>query len=824
MKRPRAHSHLPGAALVLAALLCAGAALGLALGARAAAAGVDPLWQPVLDGLYGDVVVDLALTGRPPNTGRSMLLAPEGRGLFRARDDGEGWEAVLPDPDRPAAAVHALAVSRDDLQGHLVYAGMQGRTRLARSLDGGRTWVARPGPVGLDRVDRLTTSEATGRVYAGQSDRQTMYASLDDGETWTPHLLPGGGGGTIDSLFSAPDDPVVYLVRGDLLYRTNDDPTGWMVVLRPDPSPPVTVSLAVDLAAVGPRGRLHAAGREPGGGWKVWSSDDRGENWVASGWPDEAVGVEPTAIGAGEVRPGLGGVWLALEDGRVFESEDRGLSWRLVDTLPIRARQLVVDAFNLDVWAGTDGLGLYRLVPAPSVHTGAVPVEAYAVHATTRPTDGQAVALLLARVLPERRTLQTTSPPVFGLFESIGGRAWTRRLLTTGLGTELLASPAFDADHTLYTGHKVSTDGGHTFADLPAGPGGEPPQVLAVGPITDTKPVLYAIEEPYAEGTGGTGVLASEDGGATWQPVDSLPGGVVDVVVSPGYVDDRTVFAASAGGFVYGAEDGTSFRLVGRIPSYDPFERNVHDLAISPAFPEDGTLLAAVEDKLAVPRANVYLSNNRGQSWQLRTDGLDGGARPRYLALSEQFALDRVVFLGTERLDTDAPQPSIVASDSAGADWFPEAYLPPSTIHGFAWAGLPGEGTLFAAAGLAGVWVRDLAEPIGGLPPTATASPPPGTPATPTATHGATSTATATPTEGAPPTPTSTPSEIAPTGTITVTHTPSPSATPSATTAPTGTEPPTVAASATATATSSATRTPVDRPTAIHLPVAFKNR
>ena len=46
----------------------------------------------------------------------------------------------------------------------------------------------------LDRIDRLTTSEETGRVYAAQSDRALLVTSLTAGESWAQSALPGTAG------------------------------------------------------------------------------------------------------------------------------------------------------------------------------------------------------------------------------------------------------------------------------------------------------------------------------------------------------------------------------------------------------------------------------------------------------------------------------------------------------------------------------------------------------------------------------------------------------------------------------------------------------
>ncbi|MFN2115273.1 MAG: hypothetical protein ACK2T6_06135, partial [Anaerolineae bacterium] len=302
------------------------------------------LWQQVTDGLQGDTVVDLVLLGSPPLTVRSMVLLSQGAGLHRYNSETSGWDPVYADPDRPSAEVLVAARANDDVEGTTLYAGLRGLKRFARSEDSGRNWTSLPGPTEVDRLDRLAVSQGSGRVYVARSDRFAMWTANDKGLTWDRRDPPGPPVAEIpiDDLFAAPDDPYVYMVRGGRLYGTNDEPETWTEVLGPNPTPPVTSTLEVLYAAVGPRGRLHAAGRR-GEQLVVMSSEDRGVTWNAEGWPDGAdgaVGVLPTVIGAGESRPGVNALWLGLEDGRVFGSETGGSTWFLVASLPLAPSQV----------------------------------------------------------------------------------------------------------------------------------------------------------------------------------------------------------------------------------------------------------------------------------------------------------------------------------------------------------------------------------------------------------------------------------------------------------------------------------------------------
>src|SRR4029078_1831665 len=92
--------------------------------------------------------------------------------------------------------------------------------------------------------------------------------------------------------------------------------------------------------------------------------------------------------------------------------------------------------------------------------------------------------LALGRVLPARRDGPLMRPPVDAVFESTGGARWARMYLTDTLGARLRASPGYATAQRLYSGQRLSIDGGVHWSSLPAAPGGQIPHVLSVGPIS----------------------------------------------------------------------------------------------------------------------------------------------------------------------------------------------------------------------------------------------------------------------------------------------------------------------------------------------------
>ncbi len=96
----------------------------------------------------------------------------------------------------------------------------------------------------------------------------------------------------------------------------------------------------------------------------------------------------------------------------------------------------------------------------------------------------------------------------------------------------------------------------------------------------------------------------------SWQSVAGPSGGsVAALAMSPGYVNDHTVFAGLRGRGVYRTLDGGFSWQSAGLP-----DQVVIDLAISPAFAADRTIFAAVG--LPTTGFNVYRSTDGGATWQ----------------------------------------------------------------------------------------------------------------------------------------------------------------------------------------------------------------
>ena len=163
-----------------------------------------------------------------------------------------------------------------------------------------------------------------------------------------------------------------------------------------------------------------------------------------------------------------------------------------------------------------------------------------------------------------------------------------------------------------------------------------------------------------------------------WIPVGLQGIPIDDLVFSPDFENDQTIFAASGGNYacgVYKSSDaGHSWtRMTGGVTS-----RQVSALAISPDYVHDQTLLAGIY------YGGIYQSIDGGKSWQLSSDGLphdERGISAEVLALafSPGYAEDGTVFasLISGMFSGGGLDAGIYISTDGGALWSKVADLNP---------------------------------------------------------------------------------------------------------------------------------------------------
>jgi photosystem II stability/assembly factor-like uncharacterized protein len=177
---------------------------------------------------------------------------------------------------------------------------------------------------------------------------------------------------------------------------------------------------------------------------------------------------------------------------------------------------------------------------------------------------------------------------------------------------------------------------------------------------------------------GRNGLYRSLDGGASWQCV--LTGGhVMGLAVAPDGTQGSVVFAGTEQDGIVRSEDG------GRTwASANPglLDLTVLALAVSPAFGQDGTGLAATA-------SGLYRTRNAGKSW--REIDLGAEVAVQCLAFSPAFADDRLALAGTE-------SDGLLRSSDAGAGWEPVSGLDGRSVTALAFSNrYASNGTIVAA-------------------------------------------------------------------------------------------------------------------------------
>jgi photosystem II stability/assembly factor-like uncharacterized protein len=463
----------------------------------------------------------LALT--PDSEDSHVLYAGTLSGLYRSTDGGGTWsQSAFPDRS-------VLAVAGDPQNNGVLFAAVaaadstDGTAAIWKSSDHGASWVAGPtlNPQTFDSFfTRFVFDPARpGTIYAvftGEFNLGPVFRSTDDAASWT--LLAEAAG--VRDLAASPDG-VLFAATDFGISHSDDRGETWVPKLPIDARFPVAPRDAIR--------RILVSAAEPGGviaagGAGIWKSGPRGLLWNASNQGIVALG--ESSLAATPTGPDT--VYAVASTG-IFRSTNQGGAWTRVHSLLNWPYPIVISAFDPRhpqtlygigsdgqadfIVESTDGGGSWRRLPVPYSCGG------------DSICSVDMIGLALDPDNPDTVYVAGSYFYHFGgsgdfLLRSDDGFATLQRLRPVPHLAALVFAPgrsgamfAVDCKRLL-----KSEDRGRSWRTLGRGL----PQSLCSGVGWGAQMLAFDPSDPQRVyiGTGGQGVFASTDGGATFRPMN----------------------------------------------------------------------------------------------------------------------------------------------------------------------------------------------------------------------------------------------------------------------------------------------------------------
>ncbi len=374
----------------------------------------------------------------------------------------------------------------------------------------------------------------------------------------------------------------------------------------------------------------------------VYKSVDGGQSWSLTNSPRAMASVTAVAVSPASADVAVA----ALTYGGVAQTRDGGLTWT-IDPQYVRlyAMTFVPSHHN-------------RLVGADAKGGMLVSDDAGATFAPARTDSNGDVATALT--VANATTVVAGTQAGNTLLSSDGGSSWSRAgTIAAGDRIEsVLASPNFARDHTLWasawhSGAHLSTDGGRTWKPEALGSTTDSQADEIHSPQFRTLAFAVDGDQRRLYLGGYDGLFVWDDGAQRWSEIQTQAEYVTGLAVSPNYAHDGTVVVNTYVKGVFVSRDhGATFAPSDQGLGYHTGEgnkllplRRMHNVVFSPAYASDHTIFTAVWD-------HFVKSTDGGATWKevlVATVPPADALRQFVIAVSPDYARDGTIYLGTRQ-------------------------------------------------------------------------------------------------------------------------------------------------------------------------------
>ena len=566
--------------------------------------------------------------------------------LFKSKDGGENWQTLINGLDHKHR-LYSLEIA--DKSPDTLYLSSLG-DGVYKSQNGGDSWLKVNRGLNNFQIDLLKISDRDPDLVLAAGLERGLYQTEDGGNNW--HLVINSNQ-KINALAFTPDDETIFAgdKQGNLLV-SNDRGNVWQTLANFNNLNQESIS-AIAISPNFSQNQTLWLGTAEG---KIYQSIDGGislrEISKIDGQPILSLAVAPKDSQLYAVA-GYQGVFKSSDGGNSWQELSRGLTAdSQADKLerPYYSDLAISPQFERDntlFLAGYDGL-------FQSPDGGKVWQEQETLSTRT------IVGLGISPNYSKDGTVAVGTYVWGGYLSGDRGANWhgingglieSQRLeKNTGISRvfDTIFSPQYSTDGTIFFstwyGIHKSTDRGNKWQNRywwQIQPQNEPWWTEISQGVTVAVSPNYKRDRTVYLGTMDGHILQSTNGGKSFSLISQLDAVIVDLIVSPNFKSDRTVYAAVPQKIYRSIDGGNNWTLASNgiifNEQYDPKKEAIMQLAISPNFKSDRTILVGTPE-------GIFQTNDRGDNWQKLTNTVYGDdSYIEGVAISPDFQNDRTV-------------------------------------------------------------------------------------------------------------------------------------------------------------------------------------